>query len=410
MHETTRTSPALLALAGLISGALTIVVSSVPRMQDIGVGFVFGLVLIGYFKGYEKQRSSLKLALFLCICTIAWPASNLSAYGAMAIGLALSLANPESINVPLPVFFVGGFMGALIVLGAGTTLFGHRQLNGRAVGIALLYSVGCGVLGVIAAAADGIRTEGTYHNMRYLPLIWQPGTALMLGLLIRKDRESTVAEMRVLPVADETASKAENPRLVAGAFLTLLVALIGVWVFNIVQAQREGVRAQVAQRRYDAEAPPSAELSPVESLPLEQLLVLDQIDGLYPSQALGERFGRLGRQYIVGYSAVKDSPPAMFVQRIALVEVVHVPNEAWAQYLAKNPRLNVVVVSPKSLTRVQRFGQTVVQDTYSNLCFHWPSSSFIVSVCFDTPQIHDAFLKRYLEKYPSSLVRFPADG
>jgi hypothetical protein len=409
MHETTRTSPALLALAGLMSGAFAILVSSTPADFN-GIGFAYGLVLVGYFKGFEKQQSSLKLALFLCICTLAWLVANLCAFGAIVVSHALSSVEAQSLSIPLPVFFVGGFTGALLVLGAGIILFGQRQVNGHVVGTVLLCSVGSGILGVIGAAADGIRTQGTYHNMRYLPLMWQPGTALMLGLLIRRHGDPKVAEMIVTPVEDEAGSEAENPRLVAGVFLALLVGLIGFWVFTRVQAEREGIQSQMAQKRYEADAPARAEVTLVEPLPLEDVLILDQVDGLYPWQASGELSGPVGRQYYVGYGAVKNPPPGKFVQRIALVDVVQTPNEAWAQYRAKNPRLNVAIVSPASLTNVQRFGQTVIQDTYGNVCFHWPSSSFVVSVCFDTPEIHDAFLKRYLEKYPSSLAHYPAPG
>jgi hypothetical protein len=373
----------------------------------IGVGFVFGSALTAYFIWYEQQRSFLKLALLTCVCTLAWPAANLCAFGASVIAHAFSSAEPQTLT-PLPVFFVGGFAGALLILSAGTILFGHRSMDGRAVGTLLLYSVGCGILGVIGAWGDGLRTHGAYQTMRYLPLIWQPGTALLLALLIRKDRAPWIVETTVLPVADEAVSQAENPRLVAGVFLTLLAGLIGFWVFRIVQAEREGTRMQVAQRRYEAEAPPPADLSPVEPIPLEQALILEQIDGLYPWQALALPPGRSERQYSVGYSAVKDPPPAKFVQRIVRVDVTLLPSESVAKYRTKNPRYNVAVISPASLTNVQRFGQTVIQDTYGNVCFHWPSNNIVVSVCFDTSQIHDAFLRRYLEKYPSSLVHDPA--
>jgi len=402
--KTIRTSPAFLALAGVISGAFAILISTTPQVNYIGVGLAFGLALITYFAGFEKQRSLLTLALFLCICTVAWPIANLVAFAAMVISHAVSSVDPPALSIPLPAFFVGGFAGALLVLGAGVIQFGSKQVNRRVVGMVLLCSAVGGVLGVIGAAADGIRTHWIYYDMRYLPLIWQPGAALLLGLLLRDNSNSTVAEMSVTPVAGEAIPETEKPRWVAGVLLVLLLALIGFWAFTNVQTERAGIRLQLAAKHYEAEAPPRPGDTLVEPRSLEDVLILDPIDGLHPWQALAGRSWSLGRQYSVGYSAVKDPPPATFVQRIALVEVAQMPNEQWAQYQAKNPRLNVLVVSPDSLSKVRRFDQVVLQDTYSNLCFHWPSGNFVVSVCFDTPYIHDALLNQYLEKYPSSLT------
>ena len=160
MYDTIRTSPAILSLVGLISGALTILVSSISGLHSIAVGFTFGLTLIAYFKGFERQDSPLKLVLFLCVCTVAWPVANLCAFGTMVLGQTYSWIKPQSLIIPLPVFFVGGFTGALLVLGAGAALFGCRRVGIRDIAMVALYSIGCGLLGVIGAAADGSRTQG----------------------------------------------------------------------------------------------------------------------------------------------------------------------------------------------------------------------------------------------------------
>jgi hypothetical protein len=405
MNDTTRTSPALLALAGLSSGALSTLVSLRSSLAGVGVGFVFGLMLVGYFIGFEKQRSSLRLALFLCICTVAWPASSLSVFGTMVIAQAFSWIKPQTLSIPLPLFFVGGFTGALLVLGAGMVLFGHRLINGRVVAMTLLYAAGCGILGLLGATVDGMRTQGMYYSMRFLLLVWQAGTGLMLGVFLRQVRRLEFADFSRIPASSENGFEpVENPRLVAGVFLACLVGFLGIWLLHSFYVDQDSSRARTANERYLSETPSAENLPPIQPQSLEQALILDEIDGLYPSLALVQASGRLERLYSVGYSAVKDPPPGMFVQRIVRVDVTQVPSETWAQYRVKNPRLNVAVVSPASLTQVQRFGQSVIQDTYGNLCFHWPSGSFFVSVCFDTPQIQEAFVRRYLEKYPSSLT------
>jgi len=86
------------------------------------------------------------------------------------------------------------------------------------------------------------------------------------------------------------------------------------------------------------------------------------------------------------------------------------PNAEWGRYDVKYPSPNIVLDSPQSLTKVTKFSQTIAQNTsmrYSNgggtLCFLYLSGNFLVSVCYETPQVDEEFLKQYLEKYPSSL-------
>jgi hypothetical protein len=114
--------------------------------------------------------------------------------------------------------------------------------------------------------------------------------------------------------------------------------------------------------------------------------------------------------YSVGYTKERDSQRWPIPDRIVAVNVTQLPNPEWARYRVKYPPINVAIDSPQSLTRVRKFGQTVVQDShmrYTNgggtLCFLWPSSSFAVSVCYESPKVDEEFLRKYLERYPSSL-------
>lgn len=113
--------------------------------------------------------------------------------------------------------------------------------------------------------------------------------------------------------------------------------------------------------------------------------------------------------YSVGYTTTKDPGPES-VQRVVAVEVIEFPNPEWALYHVKYPALAYGTGVIPSYTKVKRLGQTVVQDaTLRNrngsgrLCFLWPHETFVVSVCYETPDVNEEFIREYLDKYPSSL-------
>jgi hypothetical protein len=167
-----------------------------------------------------------------------------------------------------------------------------------------------------------------------------------------------------------------------------------------------------AYKRAVAEAPSPVDLPPLQPLPIEQALIVREINGLYPWAPMSRSSFALwppAEYYLVGYTATKEPPPAS-IRRIVAVNVTQLPNAEWVRYDVKYPSINIALDSPQSLTKVTKLSQTIVQNTsmrYSNgggtLCFLWPSSNFVVSVCYETPQVDEEFLKQYLEKYPSSL-------
>ena len=114
--------------------------------------------------------------------------------------------------------------------------------------------------------------------------------------------------------------------------------------------------------------------------------------------------------YSVGYVPTKEPLNGASIQRIVAVRVTQLPNAEWARYRVRYPMNNEAVTNPGSLTDVVKFGQTVVQDTamrYPNgggsLCFLWPSNNMAISICYETPEVNEEFIRQYLEKYPSSL-------
>jgi hypothetical protein len=44
-----------------------------------------------------------------------------------------------------------------------------------------------------------------------------------------------------------------------------------------------------------------------------------------------------------------------------------------------------------------------MRDSIGHLFFVWPSGNVVVTIRYETKDIKEEFLRRYLEKYPSSL-------
>ena len=47
--------------------------------------------------------------------------------------------------------------------------------------------------------------------------------------------------------------------------------------------------------------------------------------------------------------------------------------------------------------------QSVHAKTSTPLYFWWPSGNFVVLISYETADVNDEFLRRYLDKHPSSL-------
>ena len=135
----------------------------------------------------------------------------------------------------------------------------------------MLWSIGGGFLGVLGGRADGILTHGTYNKMPLLFIIWQPGAALLLGLLLIRDRETLAVPSTVGSMDGPTKVRANRGILVvAGVFFVCLLGFLGQLVFRSVQSQHMIARRDAAYKRFLAEAPPIAGVPRLEPVPLEQ--------------------------------------------------------------------------------------------------------------------------------------------
>lgn len=162
------------------------------------MGFTFGVALAAYFVWYEGQRNAARVAGFVCACAAAFLAALRSAGPLMAVFGIEAATESGRVKIPMSAFFAGGCVGALIVLAAGVFLLGPQKNIGRSIGMIVLWSLGGGFLGVIGAAVDVIRTDGVGGSMYPLFIVWQPGVAALLGLLLEQERR-----LATEPVATE---------------------------------------------------------------------------------------------------------------------------------------------------------------------------------------------------------------
>lgn len=417
MNPPIKSSLVLLAIAGLASAALTLGNFIPGDLGQYSVGFTFGLALTIYFVLREGVRNPAKIFAFLAACTAAYQAAVSTAVGMDRIFPATGSMGSARLDIPMPVFFGAGCVGAFLVLAAGLFLFGPRDISGDSIAKVLLWSLGGGLLGVLGGGADSLRTKGTYQNFFLLYLVWQPGAAALLGWLLNRERNLLTSPSPIIATAaDLPPARARRGVLaVAGLFFACVFVFLGFAASHTIQSMRGTTTRDAAYAKFLAEAPSTADLPQLETLPVEHALIVSQIGGLYPwapmTAPVPPAYPTQSRaiKYSIGYTAAPDPPP-ISVHRIVAVEVEQLPNVDWALYKVKYPPSNAAIFSPRSLSRVTKFNQTVVQNTmmrYPNgggtLSFLWPSGRFVVTVYFETPDVKEEFLRQYLEKYPSSL-------
>jgi hypothetical protein len=189
MNQPARSSVLLLALAGLGSALFTVIVASAGYLQRISVGLNFGIALAVYFVWYEGYRRWKKMLGFIFACAAAFPAASAAGFPLLIVFPMHASMSSDRLDFPIPIFFAAGCIGAFIVLAAGSFLLGPRRFTWKFLGTLSLWSLGGGFLGVIGTPTDVISTHG-YNHMFLLFLVWQPGVAILLGLLLGRERRA----------------------------------------------------------------------------------------------------------------------------------------------------------------------------------------------------------------------------
>jgi hypothetical protein len=208
--------------------------------------------------------------------------------------------------------------------------------------------------------------------------------------------------------------------------LTSLVIVFAASVYLRIKPLPSAELIRNAERRRHAERlrdiPSLENLPAIEPMKIERALILEQIGKLVPGKPEGSKPWRPPDKasqfapemdFRVEYVAENNDKPAGSKEILVIVEVQQFPNEAWPLYFAKwspNPSLLQEDNPRFVLTRVEKFNNRIVMnrefrfpDEAGKLWFFWPSRTSLVSVTCSSKVMDEEFLRRYLEKYPSSL-------
>jgi hypothetical protein len=208
----------MLAVTGLLSAVVTLtlasLIASLATRSQLGEllpglfpGMILGLFIAAYFYLFENDRSISKTLIVTASSIAAYYASILVAF-AMLHAFPLKGSLNSHLEVPPPIFFFSGFVGAFLVLGVAVFLYGPKISSWPFRKWILLASFGGGLLGVIGWLSAPVvgqpflfllsaihlaqnhrgNTVSDEDHFTSLYLVWQTGLTFMLGMLLRHAR------------------------------------------------------------------------------------------------------------------------------------------------------------------------------------------------------------------------------
>jgi hypothetical protein len=389
-----------MVLAGLISA---VIVSPIWIMYPL-IGVLWGLALIVYFLAYEKYRNPIGLFLFLFVSASAFEASVGIASRLTGGYQAIAMGAPYVALPSLLFLFTAGSAGAFMVLAAGIFVFGCGGFRWKSLANVLLGSAAGGFLAVLAGFAGdkmplAARSGPMDFGIATVFLLWQPGVAGILGLVLNADRRPTPS---LGAVPDRGISPAHRIAIGAAASLCLLYGIARGAYFEL-QGHRIQSRRISAYQQYVAETPPATGASVAVFPHPEQLFLPGDISGLIFCPATLQTTPQIFRQRARGflYQAHYDNDhPAPCSSWVATVEVRDVPDPAWSKFEAMYP-IDGQYDSSNLFQPTVKFAQNVLVDQRE--CYSWPSGHLSIELCYESNPMNEDLLQQFLQKYPSSL-------
>jgi hypothetical protein len=323
----------------------------------------------------------------------------------------------QPLDVPLPVPFLAGSLGAFIVFFSASALIGPANIVRRSTSRIVLWPLIGGVLAVVgwmAADAWPGKTGQTYQVLKVptaLYVIWQTGVALCIAVI-------APAEERQTAPASGPVERSMAKKIVVGLLFAALFAFFGWQTYGHVQSERSRARSDAAREQLIAEAPSADALPPIEAVPPAQVVIAEDMGGYFaqrpsmqdmPGGPGSPGFGPSLPPHISYTAHYQRQKEPLFSDGAVVVTVDQYPDSAWARYMAK---YRGPYISPfEASAIVTKFENRIYMDSAEwyglrggVLIFHWPSGGVAITIRYETNSaINDDFLKRYLEKYPSSL-------
>ena len=191
----------LLAFAGLASALFTTATSKFG--MEVGwfyPGVVFGVAIAAVFMLHSGVRSPAKLIGFVAASAAAYPISIWSGMTTLVLGKGYPGSQAAG-HQDMPMFFIAGSVGALIIFLAALALFGPKKSTWRSTARPFYWSLIGGLLGVIGSLVSAAGQSTQVHDNGegvqdpVLSAIWQTGVALCAVFVV------PVAEPRSVPTA-----------------------------------------------------------------------------------------------------------------------------------------------------------------------------------------------------------------
>jgi hypothetical protein len=203
-------------------------------------------------------------------------------------------------------------------------------------------------------------------------------------------------------------------------FFSGLLALLGQRFLQSKEAERAASLFR-ENKTSVSDKPPLKNLPVIEPMKMENALILEDIGGLTAEDPSASKpwyppdvapYWPQEIDFKVNYGAKKDYLAPQPNEMLVSVWVHQLPNDDWALYFAKHSPLPSLVPKNRSLvlSLVRKFGNRVVMDRQfrfpdesGKLLYFWPSGKNLVTVIYYSTVVNEEFLRRYLEKYRSSL-------
>jgi hypothetical protein len=317
---------------------------------------------------------------------------------------------------------IAGVLGAVLVLAAVLRLYSAETSWRRVMSKSLPWSLVGGILALVGWGLGptlGLSIWSTLKSYQLIPpnedlqyaarsmnlnqysanIIWQAGMGMILGIML--------SETRLVPTAASAGAIPKQKLKPSNVFLLALMAVPLAW-FVIVSLPNdyENMRWHRAHRE-ELAAGPISHIPKIDTTPADAMLILTPIGTYRPEPARAEH-SPLDQDYSVRYSH-SGNPE---VGPCCVGPHVDVLVQDWRSGLGRSEFGPVPPPDAKNKWAELRieFGNRVLyrRDADSSLLFTWLSNDRLIKIRFypiaaDEFPGTDEFLKKYLEKYPSTL-------
>jgi hypothetical protein len=435
---------ATFSLLGLVSAVLSILIpalltargSPVFMGSSLGLGpwDIFGAMISVYFWAFAGVRFVTKAIGLVVASTVAYfVAMILGMFAGMALSSAMGFQlNTESAELGAGMvapLLIAGTTGAFLIIVAVLRLYSEDTWRGvlskafqwswvGGVFALLGWGLGPSLGEAIWSALDSVALsdlgremlthDATPLNGFSLHIVWQVGMAVALGVML--------SEIQLVPTTSAARAIPARKFNVGNAALFGVMALVLIW-FGIRWAPDEyrDMRWHRTYAKHVAETPSFENLPQIETAPADAMLILTPFGDYLPDEghagtaryttSVPVQYGA----YTVRYSLAGAPKGGPYVGPHIDVQVQEWPNADWARWILAENGFSPGLQS--GMEQTIHFGNRIVgvqmtekarQVWGSGGRFGWRSNNHTVVI--EAYSVNpDEFLRKYLEKYPSSL-------